>query len=432
MPIQPSRSRIRFAVFLFFLFILLHQTDKLLIGPLTPDILETFNITYTQMGAVTTGALLVGAVFLPLWGYLYDRYARNKLLALASALWGATTWLNGIAPSYPFFLVTRASTGIDDSSYPGVYSLVSDYFKPHARGKIYGLLQLAQPIGYLLGLIMALLLTGIIGWRSIFFITGSLGLVVAIGIYFGVPNVPRGGAEPELAGLIDETGQFRFNRREALNLLKKPSLVLLFVQGFFGVFPWNVITYWFFTYLERERFYASDSILTTMLPTILILAAGYPLGGALGDFLFKRTPRGRLIVAVTGTFLGAVLLFFALNVPLEQPTLFTVMMMLTALVMPWPAANVLSTVSDVTLPEVRSTGVALLNFLESGGSALAPLIAGIIADQTSLGFAILSISTVTWGLCVLFFLFTILILPKDILALRRQMQERAVILRAAE
>ncbi len=109
---------------------LLHQSDKLLIGPLTTPIMETFGIDEVQMGAVSTGALLVGAMMYPLWGYLYDRYARSKLLALASFIWGATTWLNAIAPTYPAFLVTRASTGVDDSSYPGIYSLISDYFGP--------------------------------------------------------------------------------------------------------------------------------------------------------------------------------------------------------------------------------------------------------------------------------------------------------------
>jgi len=63
---------------------LLHQTDKLLIGPQTPDITDTFKISQTQMGAVFTGALIIGAVFYPLWGYLYDRYSRAKLLSLAS------------------------------------------------------------------------------------------------------------------------------------------------------------------------------------------------------------------------------------------------------------------------------------------------------------------------------------------------------------
>ena len=87
------------------------------------------------------------ASVIPLWGYLYDRYGRAKLLALASFIWGATTWLNAIAPTYKAFLVTRATTGIDDSSYPGLYSLISDYFGPKVRGKIYGLLRVDHAAG---------------------------------------------------------------------------------------------------------------------------------------------------------------------------------------------------------------------------------------------------------------------------------------------
>lgn len=111
-----------------------------MIGPLTTPIMETFGINKAQMGSVFTGALIVGAVLYPLWGYLYDRYTRAKLLAAASFIWGSTTWLSAIAPSYSTFLATRASTGIDDSSYPGLYSLISDYFGPQVRGRVYGLL----------------------------------------------------------------------------------------------------------------------------------------------------------------------------------------------------------------------------------------------------------------------------------------------------
>ncbi|MBM3135777.1 MAG: MFS transporter [Chloroflexi bacterium] len=134
-----TQSRYRwFVVGVFFLFIFLHQADKLLIGPLITPIMETFKINEAAMGLVSSFALAVAAVFYPLWGYLYDRFARAKLLALASFIWGCTTWLSAIAPTYPTFLATRASTGIDDSSYPGLYSLISDYFGPHMRGKVYG------------------------------------------------------------------------------------------------------------------------------------------------------------------------------------------------------------------------------------------------------------------------------------------------------
>ena len=111
--------------------------------------------------------MIVATILYPIWGYLYDRYSRTKLLALASFIWGATTWLNAIVRTFRGFLVTRASTGIDDSSYPGLYTLIADYFGPNLRGKIYGILQLAQPLGYLIGMILALIVAPMIGgWRS--------------------------------------------------------------------------------------------------------------------------------------------------------------------------------------------------------------------------------------------------------------------------
>jgi MFS family permease len=422
---MASRKNYRwFVVAVFFVFMMLHQADKLMIGPLTSDIMDTFKITKTQMGAVTTGALIVGAIFYPLWGYLYDRYARAKLLALASLLWGATTWLNGIAPSYPFFLVTRASTGIDDSSYPGLFSLLSDYFGPHVRGRVYGILQLSQPIGYLVGMMLALLLGGTIGWKGIFYITGSLGIVLAIVIFFGVKETSRGQSEPEMADLEQVSPQ-KFKWSLARDLFKKPSMILIFLQGFFGVFPWNVITYWFFVYLEEERGYESNSILITMIPAILILAVGYPIGGALGDYLFKKTKSGRAIVSTIGIMMGVVLLWITMEIPINNQTFFMIMLCLTAFFIPFAAANVVSTVFDITLPEIRSTASAIQNFFESAGAALAPLIAGIIADQSNLKTAILLICTITWLLCTVFFAVVIVVIPKDINLLREQMRQRA-------
>jgi MFS family permease len=413
-----------FVVLVFFLFMLLHQADKLLIGPLTTPIMETYGIDEVQMGAIFSGALLVGAVLYPIWGYLYDRYARSKLLALASFLWGATTWVSAIAPTYPAFLVSRASTGIDDSSYPGMYSLIADYFGPAVRGKIYGLLQLAQPLGYMAGLLVATLLSGVLGWRGVFYITGSLGIILAAVIFFGVKEAPRGQSEPELANL-EQVGLYRFDKKIALGLFRKRSLLLLFVQGFVGVFPWNVITYWFFRYLETERNYDPDSVLLTMAPAILVLASGYFIGGAVGDFFFKRTPRGRMLVSMVAVLLGAIFLTITMNVPLENQTLFAVMLMVTAIFMPFASPNVISTVYDITLPEVRSTALAIQYFIENGGAALAPLLAGFIARGSSLGNAILMICVSAWILGAIFLAFTAYLVPHDINTLRGQLRERA-------
>ncbi|MCL5997980.1 MAG: MFS transporter [Chloroflexi bacterium] len=418
-------SRYRwFVVAALFAFMLLHQSDKLLIGPLTTPIMQTFGIDEAQMGAVFTGALIVGAILYPLWGYLYDRFARAKLLALASFIWGSTTWLSAIAPTFPAFLASRASTGIDDSSYPGLYSLISDYFGPHVRGRIYGLLQLAMPLGYLLGMILALSMREVVGWRGVFYITGTLGVALAFVIFVGVREAPRGWSEPELAGLA-EVGVYRFNWATAMGLFKKRTLLILFVQGFFGVFPWNTITYWFFRYLETERSYSSDAVLVTMVIAVLVLASGYFVGGAVGDFVFKRTPRGRLLVATVAVLAGAVLMLVTLNIPIENQAFFLVMLALTAIFIPFAAPNVVSTIYDITLPEVRSTALAVQSFIESAGAALAPLIAGLIAVNSSLKDAILLICVSTWVLCSLFFSLAAYLAPRDIAQLRQQMRDRA-------
>jgi MFS transporter, Spinster family, sphingosine-1-phosphate transporter len=422
-----------FVVVVFFFFVLLHQTDKLLIGSLQIPVSKTFGLNDLQWGFINTGALIVGTIFYPIWGYLYDRYARAKLLGLASLIWGATTWLSSIVTSYFGFLLTRSSTGIDDSSYPGLYSLVADYFGPKIRGRIYGLLQLAQPIGYLLGMILALMVAPTLdgklfhleGWRTIFLGTGLLGLLMAALIYFGVKDVPRGQSEPEFEN-VEEMGQFRFNWEALKDVLKKKTMWFVFLQGFAGVFPWNVITFFFFGYLMTERGYDNNSVLLTMGPVVLILAGGYFVGGALGDWLFKRTLKGRIIISSVGVILGAIFLFFAMQTPVEDKTTFFILMSLTALFMPFSSPNVTSTVFDISLPEIRSSAQAVEYFIENSGAALAPTIAGAIAFSTgSKQFAITVVCISAWILCFFLYLGALFFVDGDIKSLRAQLAERA-------
>lgn len=412
-------------VIIFCFFMLLHQTDKLMIGSLQVQITDDFNISNTQWGLVNSGALIVATVLYPIWGYLYDRYSRTKLLSLASLIWGSTTWLNAIVRSFGGFLATRASTGIDDSSYPGLYTLIADYFGPNLRGKVYGILQLAQPIGYLVGMILALMVAPAIGgWRSVFYITGSLGLVIAVLIFFFVREMPRGKAEPEFENMA-EMQTFKFSWAEAKEIFKKKTMWFVFLQGFAGVFPWNVITYFFFAYLEKERGYDANGILFTMAPVILILASGYFIGGALGDFAFKRTNKGRIIVSSIGVLMGALFMYLAITTPIEAKNQFFIFMCLTAIFMPLSSANVIATVYDVTVPEVRSTAQATEYFVENAGAAFAPILTGLIADVYSLQTAILLICTVAWGLCFIFYTGAIFTIDKDSHDLRNQMAERA-------
>ena len=93
--------------------------------------------------------------------------------------------------------------------------------------------------------------------------------------------------------------------------------------------------------------------------------------------------------------------------------------------MPLSSANVIATVYDVTVPEVRSTAQAVEYFIENAGAAFAPIITGYIADMYNLQTAIILICTVAWGLCFFFYLGAIFTIDKDAHDLRNQMAGRA-------
>ena len=195
--------------------------------------------------------------------------------------------------------------------------------------------------------------------------------------------------------------------------------------GFFGVFPWNAVTYWFFRYLEKERGYSSSAILVTMVTVVVVLAAGYPLAGMLGDRLFRRTARGRLLVSIAGVAVGTVLFFVTMHVPVTARTTFLVMLAASALFIPFASPNIVSTICDVTLPEVRSASVAIENFVETAGAALSPLITGLIAVRANLQTALVVVCTSAWTACALALVGAIILVPRDIESVRMELRQRA-------
>lgn len=134
-----------------------------------------------------------------------------------------------------------------------------------------------------------------------------------------------------------------------------------------------------------------------------------------------------MAVSLTGVLTGAILLSITMSVPVGNQSQFSVMLFFTALFIPFSSANVIATVYDITLPEVRSTALAVQYFIENGGAALAPLIAGIIARATNLHTAILTICVAAWLIASLLLAFTAVYVPNDIQTLRDQLHERAEI-----
>ena len=75
----------------------------------------------------------------------------------------------------------------------------------------------------------------------------------------------------------------------------------------------------------------------------------------------------------------------------------------------------------------KRQALAIQYFIENGGAALAPLMAGFIARSYSLHVAILTICLSAWIITAILLAFTAYLVPQDIKTLRDQMEERAQI-----
>lgn len=404
--ITSEKSKPLIVLLVFFFFALLHQADRFLIGPLTSKIMDEFSINEAQMGLAISSSIIVAGILYPIWGYLSDRFNRAKLIALSSAIWGLTTWFSAIAGTYRIFVITRASTGIDDAAYPGVYSLISDYFSPAFRSRVFSVLKMTYSLGYILGAVFATTFGAYFGWRKVFYLTGAFGIIFALLILSIVRDVPRGASE-------HKTSVEKMTFSKVKEIVKKRTLLALYAQGFFAVFPINIITFWLFRYLEIERGLTGGNLVLVTAIAVSSIGIGIPVSGILGDKMFIKDKRGRLKVGFL-TFVGSIFLVAAILTPVKYFTHFIILVSVGCFFSSFATPNVAAAISDVSIPEARSTALSIQSFIETLGSALSPTIAGIIAYRTNLTFtfvSVLSASSIFWAI---FFLIAIKNIPYDL------------------
>lgn len=412
-----------FVVIFFFTFLTLHEADRFIISAVAPQILDEFQVKYSELGLVFSLTVLVSAILYPVWGYLYDRYSRKILAGLAALVWGFTTIFNALSRTFSQFFLTRLATGLDDAAPPGIYSMTADYFEPYSRAKAMGILNASGPLGAILGSILALSIVAAgANWRNAFLITGPVGIIIGILTFFLIRDVPRGSSEPELSGLLTQD-VYKASFSDLPRLLKNRSLLLLYTQGFWGVFPWNAVTFWFVTYMQKERGMPPEAIMPVMVIALISMVIGNLVAGVVGDWLFKKTKRGRAIFGAVVVFFSAVLIYLAIRAPTTEE--FILLAALTAFEIPMAGPNVSAAITDVTEPELRASATGYLRFFENIGSATAPFVTGVLADQVGLGEAIIWISVTTWLLCFVFFTILAVIIPGDINRLRKLMETRA-------
>lgn len=191
-----DRYRARF-VFILFLVCLFNLMDRTVFSVLVPMMRVDLGLTDTQIGMLQglAFALLYGGLGIPV-GWLAERYNRVGIIAMATAVWSAATALSGMAGSFVQMLLARVGVGTGEAGFTApTSSLIADHFPRERRASAMSLVMLGLPIGAMVGALLAGIIAQHWGWRAVFYAFGIPGLLLALAVWLGLTEPPRGLAD---------------------------------------------------------------------------------------------------------------------------------------------------------------------------------------------------------------------------------------------
>ncbi len=191
------------------------ELDRTAFAVLLPEIRDHFGLgdqgILTVLAATTVVILLLE---IPL-AHLADRASRVRIATYGAAAWALFAFGTGLATSIAALIVMRIGAGIGRSVVtPTHNSLLTDWYPPERRVKVFGFHRLANSTGQIAGPLVAGGLAVVFGWRLPFLVMAvpTLLLVVAASRL----TEPRRGAH-DGAAADDDEGHLRF--RDAMRLL---------------------------------------------------------------------------------------------------------------------------------------------------------------------------------------------------------------------
>lgn len=125
---------------------------------------------------ILMGYTLITATLLLTFGRLSDIFGRVRLYTLGFAVFTVGSALCSLSPNGTTLVLFRLVQGTGSALlFSNSAAILTDVFPPEERGRALGINQIAGTIGSVGGLIAGGVLTGTLGWRSIFWINIPVG-----------------------------------------------------------------------------------------------------------------------------------------------------------------------------------------------------------------------------------------------------------------
>ncbi len=386
-PAVFSPGYARYALAVLFSVNLFNYVDRQIISGVLSLVQKDLAVSDAALGALGSAFMilyLLGSI--PL-GLLGDRVSRNRLIAVGVAVWGAATFLSGVARSYGQLFFTRALVGIGEASYgPTASAMVSDLFPKSRRGLVNSLFNAAIPVGGAIGVIVGGVVGTRYGWRSAFLLVGVPSLALAL-LTWRLADPPRGGHD-----VLSTDGPLAMAEAVpaptvaagVLSLFRTPTFVMVCAVGMLVAFAIGAFNHWLPFYLERVKHFSTAEagawvgVLSASGGLLGVLA-----GGVVGDALTRRTPAGHLLTIAGGFILSApfgLVFLHSTTRSVFLPALFCAVFFLVLYI-----GSVNAVIHNVVQPSLRATALAIFVFLINlGGAAPSPFIVGLISGRRSL------------------------------------------------
>ncbi|MBA4074996.1 MAG: MFS transporter [Cyanobacteria bacterium PR.023] len=421
---QTKASNYRWVIIGFgFLITLINYLDRSAMAYAIGPIKAEFGFNNEQFGAIAA-AFAVGYALMTLGGgILVDKWGARSVWSGAAVLWSACTALMGICSSYPIFFTVRVMLGITEGPhFPALTRVVADWLPSTERARSTAMGLCAVPMAGVIGAPLITSLIASFGWKAMFAILGSAGIVWAVIWWFIYRDYPEHSKFVNDAELkIIREGQ-PLNRERKMAEMKahdislgkttwkflftNPSLIANNFAFFgFGYLLFFSVT-WLPGYMEQTYHLHLKHVGELLVAPWLTAAVMLFSAGFLSDYLWKKT--GSMRVARSHMMWICQLLSGLCFIPLMfNPSLETALVMyslgLGFGLMPNAAFYAIN--CDLA-KDKAATSLGLMDCYLGFAGVLAPYLTGklsYITHNFNSAFFILIFFTLTGSMAVLFF-----------------------------
>src|ERR1700689_563864 len=182
----------------------MESLDTTILNTAVPVIAKALAVTPLSMKSVLASYTLSLAVFIPISGWVADRYGTRRVFASAIGLFTLGSVLCGISSDIHLLVVCRIIQGCGGAMMVpvGRLTLVRTFAKSELI-RAMSFVAIPSLVGPMLGPIAGGLIVAYLHWRAIFFVNLPIGIAGLVLVYLHLPDFREDNIKPlDVVGLI--------------------------------------------------------------------------------------------------------------------------------------------------------------------------------------------------------------------------------------